>query len=111
MELLSALTIAVMIALGVYLLLSRSLLRAVLGLVVVGNAVNLMLLTAGRLKRGAPPLLTQPGPYSDPLPQALILTAIVIGFGVTAFLFVLAYRLYQEKGSDDLAQLREVDDE
>lgn len=111
MEILTAISIGSLVALGTYLLLTRSILRVVIGLIVLGNAINLMLLTVGRLKRGAPPLLYESGPFTDPIPQALILTAIVIGFAVTAFLFVMAYRLYQEKGTDDLSQLRGVEDE
>jgi multicomponent Na+:H+ antiporter subunit C len=64
------------------------------------------------LKTGAPPLLGLGAvSYTDPLPQALILTAIVISFGVTAFFFVLAYRAYKELGTDDMDQLRGNDDE
>lgn len=72
-----------------------------------------MLMTVGLLKRGASPFLgTAPtGPIVDPIPQALILTAIVIGFGVTAFLLVMAFRGYQELGTDDFHELRGVENE
>ena len=99
------------IALGVYLLLSRSVIRMLLGLVVFGNGVNLLIFTAGRLTRGVapivPPGLGQPeGPIANPLPQALILTAIVIGFAMFSFLLVLAYRAYQTLEADDTDQMR-----
>lgn len=61
----------------------------------------------GRLKKGAAPLLGENAPsYTDPIPQALILTAIVISFGVTAFFLVLAYRAYQELGTDNMDRMR-----
>jgi multicomponent Na+:H+ antiporter subunit C len=66
-----------------------------------------MILTMGGLKQGAAPLLGQEAAsYTDPLPQALILTAIVISFGVTSFFLVLAYRAYQELKTDDMDKLR-----
>ncbi|MEW6661850.1 MAG: Na(+)/H(+) antiporter subunit C [Bacillota bacterium] len=113
MELVISITIGILFAVSVYLLLSRSLLRVILGTAMISHAVHLMLLSSGLLKRGAPPFLIKGAQmsYVDPLPQALILTAIVISFGVTAFLLVLAYRAYQELGSDDLNELRGVEDE
>ena len=76
-----------------------------LGLVFLSYAANLAILGAGGLRPLAPPLLGLEGPYVDPLPQALILTAIVIGFGTTALLLTLAFRTYQETNEDDLANL------
>ena len=99
------------VALGIYLLLSRSLIRMLLGLVVLGNGVNLLIFTAGRLTRHVapivPPGLDQPdGPIANPLPQALILTAIVIGFAMFSFLLVLAYRAYQALDADNTDTMR-----
>ena len=99
------------VTLGVYLLLSRSVIRMLLGLVVFGNGVNLLTFTAGRLTREAapivPPGLSQPdGPIANPLPQALILTAIVIGFAMFSFLLVLAYRAYQTLDADNTDTMR-----
>ena len=99
------------VALGVYLLLSRSVIRMLLGLVVFGNGVNLLIFTAGRLTRGIAPIvpggLAQPsGPIANPLPQALILTAIVIGFAVFSFLLVLAYRAYRVLDADNTDTMR-----
>jgi multicomponent Na+:H+ antiporter subunit C len=99
------------VALGVYLLLSRSLIRMLLGLVVLGNGVNLLIFTAGRLTRAAAPIvpdgLVQPvGAVANPLPQALILTAIVIGFAMFSFLLVLAYRAYESLDADNTDRMR-----
>ena len=99
------------VALGVYLLLSRSVIRMLLGLVVLGNGVNLLIFTAGRLTREVapivPPGLEQaPGAIANPLPQALILTAIVIGFAMFSFLLVLAFRAYQTLDADNTDTMR-----
>ena len=111
MDQLLAMLVGLFVALGIYLLLSRALIRMLLGLVVLGNGVNLLIFTAGRLSRDAPPIvpagLAQPeGPIANPLPQALILTAIVIGFAMFCFLLVLAYRVYQALDADDTDSMR-----
>lgn len=111
MELLMSVVIGTLFAIGTYLLLSRSMLKVILGTSLLSHGVLLMIITMGKLKRGAPPIITGAGPFTDPLPQALILTAIVISFGVTAFVLALAYRAYQELGTDDLDKLRGFDDE
>ena len=99
------------ITLGVYLLLSRSVIRMLLGMTIFGNGVNLLIFTAGRLTREVAPIipagLDQPaGPIANPLPQALILTAIVIGFAMFSFLLVLAYRAYQSLDADNTDAMR-----
>lgn len=105
-----ALVVGVMFGVSIHLLQQRSVLRLALGSMLISHAVHLILLTMAGLKRGAPPFLSVPAEsYTDPVPHALILTAIVIGFGVTAFLLVLAYRMYQESGSDDMDALRDPD--
>lgn len=102
-----SIAIGVLFTVGVYLLLSRSLLRIILGTSFLTHGVHLLLLTMSRLKTGSAPLLGEnANAYADPLPQALILTSIVISFGVTSFLLVLAYRAYQTLGTDDIEQLR-----
>lgn len=98
-------------AVAIYLLLSRAIIRMLLGMVLLGNGVNLLILTAGRLTQLVPPLIppdaeTLAGAYANPLPQALILTAIVIGFGMFVFLLVLAYRAFQALGADDSHRMR-----
>ncbi|KKO52376.1 Na(+)/H(+) antiporter subunit C [Paenibacillus sp. DMB20] len=112
MELYMALAIGVLFAVGVYLILSKSLLRIILGTSLLTHGVHLLLLTTANLKTGAAPLLgEQAESYVDPLPQALILTSIVISFGVTSFFFVLAYKAYQRLGTDDMEELRGNGDE
>ncbi|WNF37679.1 Na(+)/H(+) antiporter subunit C [Bacillaceae bacterium IKA-2] len=112
MEILMIFTIGVIFTVSTYLILTKSLLRVILGVIMLGHGAHLLLLTLSGLKQGAPPLLGEEAvAYADPLPQALILTAIVISFGVTAFLLVLAYRTYKEHKTDDLDQLRGNDDE
>ena len=111
MDTVLAILVGCFIALGVYLLLSRSLIRMLLGLVVFGNGINLLIFTAGRLTRSVAPIvpagLGQPeGPIANPLPQALILTAIVIGFAMFSFLLVLAYRAYQSLDADNTDRMR-----
>lgn len=112
MELVMAIVSGVLFAVATYLILSKSILRIVLGLSVISHGAHLLILTMGGLKRGASPVLSQEaGSYTDPLPQALILTAIVINFGVTALLLVLAYRSYKTLKTDDLEQMRGPRDE
>ncbi|GBG08321.1 Na(+)/H(+) antiporter subunit C [Paenibacillus sp. MY03] len=107
MELYMSLAIGVLFTVGIYLILSKSLLRIVLGSSFLSHGVHLLLLTMSRLKTGAPPLLDEKAEaYVDPLPQALILTSIVISFGVTSFLLVLAYKAYKKLGTDDMEELR-----
>lgn len=93
-----------MIAAGTVLLLSRPLTRIVLGTVVLGNGVNLLLLATSGAASRAPLLYRVFGPQriSDPLPQAFILTAIVITLALTAFLSAMAYRAWQLSGTDDV---------
>src|SRR5687767_7758776 len=96
---------------AIYLLLSRALIRMLLGLVLLGNAVNLLILVAGRLGRVVPPIVPEGAlaplaGAANPLPQALILTAIVIGFAMFSFLLVLAYRAYQSLEADDTDRMR-----
>ncbi|HWJ78602.1 MAG TPA: Na(+)/H(+) antiporter subunit C [Niallia sp.] len=107
MEFLMIFIIGILFMCATYLILSKSLLRIIIGTGLLSHGVHLLLLTMGGLKKGAAPLLGQHAEsYTDPLPQALILTAIVISFGVTSFLLVLAYRTYQELGTDNMEKLR-----
>ena len=110
MELLLPFLAALLVAAGVFLLLSRALIRVILGLSLLAYGVNMAILFSGGLLPGNPPLLDQPGPYVDPLPQALILTAIVIGFGTTALLLVLSIRAYQATETDEVQELTEMPD-
>ena len=95
---------------GIYLMLSRDVLRCVLGLAVLGSAANLALFAAGRLGSAQPPVVplgeTVLREAANPLPQALVLTAIVIGFALVCFSLVLVLRLIQRAGTDDALALR-----
>lgn len=95
--------VGVLAAVGTYMLLERSLLRIVLGITLLGNAINLMMLAASGPAR-KPPLINRfdVSEISDPLPQALILTAIVISFASVAFLLAMGYRSWQLTGSDEV---------
>jgi multicomponent Na+:H+ antiporter subunit C len=107
MEGLLALASGVLYAAGVYLMLRRRLAQLIIGLALLSNGTNLLIFTAGGLTRARPPVIPAglPAlvePYADPVPQALVLTAIVIGFGLTAFSLVLAHRVHATVGTDDV---------
>lgn len=103
--------IVVLVTAGVYLLLERSLTRVLLGLILAGNGINLLFLVAGG-RAGGPPIIgrTPEAEMSDPLPQAMVLTAIVITLGITAFGVTMAYRSWQlmehDEVQDDLEDRR-----
>ncbi|MFI7248374.1 Na(+)/H(+) antiporter subunit C [Micromonospora chalcea] len=96
------LAVGVLVAAGVTLLLERSLTRILLGIILLGNGVNLLILLGGRA--GAAPFVgsSPPGEMSDALPQAMVLTAVVITFGLTAFLLAVAYRSWYTSGDDEV---------
>jgi multicomponent Na+:H+ antiporter subunit C len=98
------------LAAGLYLALSRDVLRCVVGLVLLGSAVNLLLLAAGRLGSAQPAVIELGGQSlqaaANPLPQALVLTAIVIGFALMCFALVLVMQLVRRTGTDDALVLR-----
>src|SRR5690625_3257222 len=100
-----AVIVGVLFAAGVYLLLERSLTRGLLGSVLMSNGANLLFLMAGGAA-GGPPLVgvTPEGEMSDPLPQAMILTAIVIPLGMTAFLLAMAFRSWQLERHDEIGR-------
>jgi multicomponent Na+:H+ antiporter subunit C len=111
-EFILALVIGALFASGIYLILRRSIVKLLLGLMLMAHGTNLLLFTLSGLRRGAPPLIAvQEGQevFADPVPQALILTAIVIGFSLNAFTLVLAYRVDQVVGSDDLQRMETTD--
>ena len=114
-----AVLLGLLFAVGTYLALRRDVVRVVWGVAIMGQAANVYLVTMGGLA-GAVPVVGHdggvtacgaagagPGCVTDPLVQALVLTAIVIGFGTTAFALVLTYRVYEEHGTIDLDGLRE----
>lgn len=107
MEIELALVVGVLYAAGLYMMMRRSIVKLILGLALLGHAANLLIFTMGRLVRGHPPVMhpweTQlRGVFADPVPEALILTAIVIGFGIQAFAIVLIKRIYQTTGRFEL---------
>jgi multicomponent Na+:H+ antiporter subunit C len=114
MEPVLAVVVGVLFAAAVYLILRRSLVKLVIGLILLSNAANLLIFTVSGFTRGAPPLIPEDAlrpaqAVADPLPQALILTAIVISFGVLAFAVVLIHRAYEVVGHDDLDQMKDTD--
>jgi multicomponent K+:H+ antiporter subunit C len=100
MEAIFAATLGILTASGVYLLLRARTFPVVLGLTLISYAVNLFLFAMGRLQSSVVTVIGQGSEYADPLPQALVLTAIVIGFAMTAFVVVLALRSVGETQTD-----------
>ncbi len=96
-----AILIGILTSVGVYLMLHRTLTRIVLGVGMLGNAVNLMIIAAGG-PPGEAPIVGRDGPFADPVPQALVLTAIVIGFGIISILLAVAYRSWTIDGNDEV---------
>lgn len=110
MEFIMAILAGILFTTGIYNLLQKQMLRIIIGTGLISHGAHLFILTMGELKTGeagAPPILTEGvESYTDPLPQALILTSIVISFGVTSLLLVLAYRASKINGTDNMEQLR-----
>lgn len=102
--------VAVIFGSGAYLMLKRDLIRVITGMILIGNAANLFIMASG-LRRGFAPVLPARGEMSDPLVQAMTLTAIVIGFGVAALVLSLVYRVYESHASVDLRRLSRAEEE
>ena len=114
MEILMAVVVGGLYAAGVYLMLRRSVVKLLIGLGLLGHAANLLIFTAAGLRRAGAALVgpgssQPPNPHVDPLPQALILTAIVIGFALLAFALVLVGGVYRAVGSDDVDEMRSTE--
>ncbi|WP_018865008.1 MULTISPECIES: Na+/H+ antiporter subunit C [Thioalkalivibrio] len=114
MEVVMAFVVGGMYAAAIYMMLRRSIVKLVIGLVLLSNAANLLIFTLAGMKSGAPPLIppgmSMPdGAAADPLAQAVVLTAIVIGFGVLAFAVVLIHRAYEVVKADDMDQMKDTD--
>lgn len=114
MEIILVAIIGILTTAGCYLLLQRRLLRAVIGLSILSQAANLVIFTAGKAQSNKPAFIGAEAQAlleqtSDSLPQALILTAIVIGFAMVAFFVVLIQQVYSKMGTDDIDQLRGSD--
>lgn len=116
MELLLVLIIGILYGGGVYLILRRSMVRLLLGIILLGNGTNILIFLLGNIVKGKPPIIEASlkgfkDLYADPVPQALILTAIVISFGLTSFAIVLLKRVYAAINSDDLDDLNTPEEE
>ncbi len=116
MEIVLAIIVGLLYAAGLYLMLRRSLVKLVIGLVLLGNGVNLLIFLLGGLVRGKPPIIPETDYllgeiYADPVPQALILTAIVISFGLQSFAIVLIKRAYIVVDTDDLDQIHSTEED
>jgi multicomponent Na+:H+ antiporter subunit C len=108
-----ALTVGVLYGGGIYLVLQRSIIRLIFGLVLLGHAANVLIFASAGVRR-VPPIVAEDQTAlsqaaADPLPQALILTAIVIGFAVLSFTAVLIKRVYDAVGTDDTDEIRNAD--
>lgn len=110
MELLLVIMIAILYASGIFMLLRRSMVRLLMGIILIGNGANLLIFLLGGITPGKPPVIEEAKSvfteaYADPVPQALILTAIVISFGIQSFAIVLLRQVYRLLESDDLDDL------
>ena len=118
MRIILAIVIGTLYGAALYMMLRRHIVKLIIGLALLSHAANLLIFTAGSLgglARGRPPIIGAEssrliGSYADPVPQALILTAIVISFGVLAFALVLLHRTHQSLGTDDLDQMRRTEE-
>lgn|SRR5690625_360693 len=114
MEILFALIIGLMYGAGLYMILRRSMVKLLIGFMLMANGSNLLIFLLGRIRKGAPPIIPESSSvfveaFTDPIPQALILTAIVISFGLQAFAIVLIQRVYKVLKVDDIDQLNSTD--
>ncbi|MBS9525197.1 Na+/H+ antiporter subunit C [Litoribacter ruber] len=116
MELLLVIIIGLLYAAGIYMMLRRSLVKLIIGLILLGNGANLLIFLLGRIVKGKPPIIDDASYvlaeiYADPVPQALILTAIVISFGLQAFAIILIKRAYKVVKTDDLDEMNATDED
>lgn len=110
MEALLAVIAGVLYGTGIYLMLRRRLAQLIIGIGLLSHGSNVLILTAAGVTRGSPPLAVLGGspsiaPFADPVPQSLILTSIVIGFGVLAFALVLSHQVHRTAGTDDVDEI------
>jgi multicomponent Na+:H+ antiporter subunit C len=115
MEILLAILVGVLYTAGVYMLLRRSILKFIIGIIFLSNATNLLVFLSAGIVPGSPAFLASGendiSTFADPLPQALVLTAVVIGLGIVVYLLAVKYRFFNETGSDDLDQLKPTEKE
>ena len=108
-----SITTGVLVAAGAYMVIQRRLLQVILGISLLSHAANLMIVASGWVGDGFTPIVRDPANmnparYVDPLPKAMVLTAIVISFAMTAFLLVLALNVYRRLGTDDVDRIRRL---
>lgn len=115
MEILLAILVGVLYTAGVYMLLRRSILKFIIGIIFLSNATNLLVFLSAGLVPGSPAFLDGKekdiSHFADPLPQALVLTAVVIGLGIVVYLLAIKYRFFNETGTDDLDLLKPTEEE
>jgi multicomponent Na+:H+ antiporter subunit C len=115
MEVLLAILVGILYTAGVYMLLRRSILKFIIGVIFLSNATNLLVFLVAGIVPGQPVFLDEAAGatelLADPLPQALVLTAVVIGFGIVVYLLAVKYRLFYETKTDDLDQLKPTEEE
>ena len=112
MDVILAILVGVLYTAGVYMLLRRSILKFIIGIIFMSNATNLLVFLSAGLIPGSPAFVdgtTTTAHLADPLPQALVLTAIVIGLGMVVFILALKYKFFEVTGTDDLDQLKQTD--
>lgn len=114
MEIMLSALIGILYAAGIYLLLRRSLVKLILGIIFLSNATNLLVFISGGLSGASPDFIREGekivhAQYADPLPQALVLTSVVIGFGISALILVLKFKYFQETGTNDLDKVTETE--
>jgi multicomponent Na+:H+ antiporter subunit C len=113
MEIVLAILVGVLYTAGVYMVLRRSILKFIIGLIFLSNATNLLVFISSGIIAGEPAFVGKEASnvhaLADPVPQALVLTAIVIGFGIVVFTLALKYKFYEATGTDDLDQLKQTD--
>ena len=114
MEILMAILTGVLYSAGVYMILRRSIIKFIIGIIFLGNATNLLVFLSAGIVPGKPAFVDAHTDaahiLTDPLPQALVLTAIVIGFGLVVFVMALKYKFFNITGTDDLDQLKKTDE-
>jgi multicomponent Na+:H+ antiporter subunit C len=115
MEILLAILTGLLYASGIYMILRRSLVKLIIGIILLGNGANMLIFLLGRITKGKPPIIPENTKvfvedFADPVPQALILTAIVISFGLQAFAIILIKRAYKVVKTDDIDQMNTTDE-
>ncbi|MEY1637958.1 NADH-quinone oxidoreductase subunit K [Tenuifilum osseticum] len=110
MEIVLAILTGLLFAAGLYLMLHKDMIKLIIGIMMMGYATNLFIFLIARITRGVPAIIDQgkevlTPPFADPIPQALMLTAIVIGFGIQAFAIVLIRKVYKVTGISNMEQL------